>query len=258
MAIDEQAKASLLLKYSRDLGVSHDAELYSCLRCCLRRHSDAPLRSSKPIFKVPNDTGTFSAENSSWSAWPIAGITFLQAFVVTNYIVFAHSLAGCLPSFMEDMHAPEDYIKSLWWLGRNQIVVNTLTAALICAFVGQEMQSSALLSAEPVISRVVFGIALPVIFISGSINTKVVCRLSCPNDQHPRGIGDLVGSYLAFQILTELQLGGLYCRYGCFWMRYLLPPSTHNVLTRISWLFKFSNSDKGDKQAFDVVDKENP
>lgn len=38
------------------------------------------------------------------------------------------------------------------------------------------MQSPALLSAGPVISRVVFGIALPVIFISGSINTTVVCR----------------------------------------------------------------------------------
>lgn len=111
-----------------------------------------------------------------WSAWPKAGITFSGAIVATNNIVFAYSFAGCLPSFMEDMHTPADYIKTLWWMGGIQIVVYSLTGAIIYAFVGQGVQSPALLSAGPVISRVVFGIALPVIFISGSINTTVVCR----------------------------------------------------------------------------------
>ncbi|KAJ6189233.1 hypothetical protein N7519_004141 [Penicillium mononematosum] len=95
-----------------------------------------------------NGSGDFAADLSPWSAWPKPGLTFSAAIVATNNIVFAYSFAGCLPSFMEDMHTPEDY----------------------------EVQSPALLSAGPVISRVVFGIALPVIFISGSINTTVVCR----------------------------------------------------------------------------------
>lgn len=121
-------------------------------------------------------TGIQSGGTSDWSAWPMPGTTFSSGLVAANNIVFAYSFAGCLPSFMEDMHTPEDYIKSMWWLGGIQIVVYTLTGAVIYAFVGQSVQSPALLSAGPVVSRVVFGIALPVIFISGSINTTVACR----------------------------------------------------------------------------------
>lgn len=111
-----------------------------------------------------------------WSAWPKSGITFEEAIVSTNSIVFAYSFGGCLPSFMNDMHTPKDYVKTLWWLGGSQILIYTLTGSIIYAFVGQTVQSPALLSAGPLISRIVFGIALPVIFISGSINTTVVCR----------------------------------------------------------------------------------
>lgn len=112
----------------------------------------------------------------AWSAWPKSGITFEEAIVSTNSIVFAYSFGGCLPSFMNDMHTPKDYVKTLWWLGGSQILIYTLTGSIIYAFVGQTVQSPALLSAGPLISRIVFGIALPVIFISGSINTTVVCR----------------------------------------------------------------------------------
>jgi hypothetical protein len=112
----------------------------------------------------------------AWSAWPKQGITFEEAIVSANSIVFAYSFGGCLPSFMDDMHTPSDYVKTLWWLGGSQIFIYTLTGSLIYLFVGQTVQSPALLSAGPLISRIVFGIALPVIFISGSINTTVVCR----------------------------------------------------------------------------------
>ncbi|KAJ5808454.1 hypothetical protein N7474_009723 [Penicillium riverlandense] len=123
-----------------------------------------------------SDPSAFTASHPPWSAWPKPGTTFTAAIVAANNIVFAYSFAGCLPSFMEDMHTPEDYVKTLWWLGGIQIVIYTLTGSIIYAFVGQEVQSPALLSAGPLVSRVVFGIALPVIFISGSINTTVVCR----------------------------------------------------------------------------------
>jgi Na+-transporting NADH:ubiquinone oxidoreductase subunit NqrE len=42
--------------------------------------------------------------------------------------------------------------------------------------VGQDVQSPALLSAGPLLAKVAFGVALPVIFISGSINATVACR----------------------------------------------------------------------------------
>jgi hypothetical protein len=112
----------------------------------------------------------------AWSAWPKQGITFEEAVVSTNSIVFAYAFGGCLPSFMTDMHTPSDYTKSLWWLGGSQMFIYTLTGSLIYLFVGQTVQSPALLSAGPLISRIVFGIALPVIFISGSINTTIASR----------------------------------------------------------------------------------
>ncbi|KAJ5888723.1 hypothetical protein N7495_008764 [Penicillium taxi] len=123
-----------------------------------------------------SDVDALSAVHTPWSLWPKPDISFSAVVVAANTIVFAYSFAGCLPTFMEDMHTPEDYVKTLWWLGGTQIVIYTLTGSIIYAFVGQEVQSPALLSAGPVISRVVFGIALPVIFISGSINTTVVSR----------------------------------------------------------------------------------
>lgn len=113
---------------------------------------------------------------SDWSAWPRDGLTFVEAFVSIGNIVFAYSFAVCQFSFMDEMHTPRDFVKSIWALGIIEIIIYTVTGALIYAFVGQSVQSPALLSAGPVLSRVAFGIALPVIFISGSINTTVMAR----------------------------------------------------------------------------------
>jgi hypothetical protein len=57
-----------------------------------------------------------------------------------------------------------------------EIFIYTLTGALTYAFVGPTVRSPALLSAPPTISRIAFGVALPVIFISGSISSTVVGR----------------------------------------------------------------------------------
>ena len=111
-----------------------------------------------------------------WSVWPPEDMTFHSAFLSTTNIIFAYSFAVCQYSFMAEMHTPPDYVKSIWALGLMEIFIYTLTGALVYAFVGSEVESPALLSAGPLISRIAFGIALPVIFISGSINSTVVGR----------------------------------------------------------------------------------
>ncbi|KAH8171034.1 transmembrane amino acid transporter protein [Sarocladium implicatum] len=118
--------------------------------------------------------GGLSAVN--WSAWPKEDLTFAKAFISITNIVFAYSFAVCQFSFMDEMHTPKDYVKSIWALGIIEIFIYTLTGALIYAFVGDEVKSPALLSAGTTVSKIAFGIALPVIFISGSINTTVVGR----------------------------------------------------------------------------------
>jgi amino acid permease len=121
-----------------------------------------------------NAPGGLSAVN--WSAYPPANTTFYEAFLATTNIIFAYSFAVCQFSFMSEMHTPKDYVKSIWALGLIEIFIYTVTGALIYAFVGQDVKSPALLSAGDTISRIAFGIALPVIFISGSINGTVVGR----------------------------------------------------------------------------------
>ncbi|KAH7322602.1 transmembrane amino acid transporter protein-domain-containing protein [Stachybotrys elegans] len=111
-----------------------------------------------------------------WSAWPKEDVTFIEAFVAVSNIIFAFSFAIGQFSFMDEMHTPTDYMKSIWASGGIQILVYTLTGALCYAFIGADVQSPALLSASPTISKVAFGVALPVIFISGSINTTVALR----------------------------------------------------------------------------------
>ncbi|ORY10379.1 transmembrane amino acid transporter protein-domain-containing protein [Clohesyomyces aquaticus] len=111
-----------------------------------------------------------------WSAWPPPDTTFYEAFLSTTNIIFAYSFAVCQFSFMAEMHTPSDYFKSIWALGLIEIFIYTITGALIYRFVGVDVASPALLSAGSTVSRVAFGIALPVIFVSGSINSTVVAR----------------------------------------------------------------------------------
>ncbi|KAL7941863.1 transmembrane amino acid transporter domain-containing protein [Trichoderma barbatum] len=111
-----------------------------------------------------------------WSAWPKEDLTFVEAFIAITNIVFAYSFSICQFSFMDEMHTPKDYKKSIWALGLIEIAIYTITGAVIYAFVGPEVKSPALLSAGPLVSKIAFGIGLPVIFISGSINGTVVGR----------------------------------------------------------------------------------
>jgi len=124
--------------------------------------------------QASNAPGGLSAVN--WSALPPPETTFYEAFQATTNIIFAYSFAVCQFSFMSEMHTPKDYVKSIWALGLIEIFIYTMTGALVYAFVGHDVKSPALLSAGGRVSRIAFGIAMPVIFISGSINGTVVGR----------------------------------------------------------------------------------
>lgn len=113
----------------------------------------------------------------SWSAWPQPNTSFANAFNALANIIFAYSFAMCQFSFMDEMHTPKDFPKAVFTLGALEIGLYTITGALVYVFVGQGVQSPALLSGGKAVARIAFGVALPVIFISGSINTVVLGRL---------------------------------------------------------------------------------
>ncbi|KAJ5108748.1 transmembrane amino acid transporter protein-domain-containing protein [Penicillium angulare] len=121
-------------------------------------------------------TGAQRVDDVDWSPWPRENLTFSEGFVALENIVFAFGFASSQPSFMAEMHTPEDYLKSIKILCTVETVVYTLTGGIIYYLVGDSVQSPALLSAGSTLSRVTFGVALPVIFISGSINATAVCK----------------------------------------------------------------------------------
>lgn len=94
---------------------------------------------------------------------------------ITN-IVLAYAFAQCLPSFMSELKRPQDYKKSLWTLGMIEICFYTIIGATIYYYKGQDVKSPALLSIAPRMQKVVFGVSLPVIFISGSINSQTAAK----------------------------------------------------------------------------------
>jgi len=97
--------------------------------------------------------------------------TFAQAFLAVTNIVFAYAFAQCLPTMASQLRRPQDYKKSLITLGSIEIVIYTIVGAVIYAFKGEAVKSPSLLSTSSTVQKVAFGVALPVIFISGSINT---------------------------------------------------------------------------------------
>ncbi|KAI1061078.1 hypothetical protein LB507_009996 [Fusarium sp. FIESC RH6] len=125
-------------------------------------------------IQASDSTGGLSGVE--WSAWPKENLSFAEGFVAVSNIIFAFSFAIGQFSFMDEMHTPTDYMKSIYASCFMQITIYTLTGALCYAFIGPSVQSPALLSAGPLVSKIAFGVALPVIFISGSINSTVALR----------------------------------------------------------------------------------
>ncbi|KAI7187482.1 hypothetical protein D0869_09562 [Hortaea werneckii] len=128
------------------------------------------------ITIIATGVETNGGHGVDWQLWPKEGTTFAEAFLALTNIIFAYAFAMNQFSFMDEMHTPKDYVKSVWAIGAIEIVLYTLTGALGYAFVGSKVASPALLSTSKLVSRVAFGIALPVIFISGSINSVVFGR----------------------------------------------------------------------------------
>ncbi|PWN97871.1 putative amino acid transporter [Tilletiopsis washingtonensis] len=110
-----------------------------------------------------------------WRLWPRPETTFYEAMLSVTNIIFAYSFAVALPSFMGELAKPHDYKKALISLGAIEIVIYTVTGAAIYALSGDAVQSPALLGAGS-LQKAAWGVAIPVVYISGSINTSVAAR----------------------------------------------------------------------------------
>ena len=113
-------------------------------------------------------------EAVQWSSGLPGDQPFYKYVLATMNIIFAYSFIMVQPAMMQEMHTPQDYMKSIWTLGIVMIIMYTAVGATSYALIGKDVESPMLLSSSPTVVRVACGLALPVIVISGSINTIVV------------------------------------------------------------------------------------
>lgn len=112
---------------------------------------------------------------TDWHLWPKEDLTFYEAVLAITNIAFAYSFSICQPSFMSELARPQDYKKALISLGAAEIIIYTLTGALLYWLGGDAVQSPAILSAGS-LQKAAWGVAIPVVFISGAINSQVGAR----------------------------------------------------------------------------------
>lgn len=107
--------------------------------------------------------------NTGWTASAGENVTFANGMLAACNVLFAYAFSIGQFTYMEEMARPEDFPKSVVGLGCVMITIYTCVGALGYAFIGPGVKGPALLSAGHTVSRVAFGLALPVIFISGAI-----------------------------------------------------------------------------------------
>ncbi|PWN45197.1 hypothetical protein IE81DRAFT_320368 [Ceraceosorus guamensis] len=112
---------------------------------------------------------------TEWRLWPKEGTSFAEAVLALTNIIFAYSFAVCLPSFMGELRKPQDYRKALISLGAIEITIYTLTGAIIYSLSGDGVSSPAIFGAGA-LEKPAWGVAIPVVYISGAINAQVACR----------------------------------------------------------------------------------
>lgn len=127
-------------------------------------------------FESAKKPGGLSA--TEWYAFPPknSNSNFVECTIALTNIALAYAYVHCLPSFMSELHRPADYRKSIMTLGTSQIVMYTLIGSTLYYFKGVDVKDMSLQSLNPTMQKVVFGLALPVIFISGSINSNTAAR----------------------------------------------------------------------------------
>ncbi|CAF3542426.1 unnamed protein product, partial [Fusarium graminearum] len=144
---------------------------YIDLVCVMTAIGIAVIASGVDAANQPGGLGS-----SDWSAWPDPDATFKDGMVAICNIIFAYCFAMYMTPFMSEMHTPEDFMKSVWTLGSVEIFIYTLTGSLIYVFVGKDVASPALESLPGILPKVAFGVALPMIFISGAIGNTVTAK----------------------------------------------------------------------------------
>lgn len=104
-----------------------------------------------------------------WRLFPAPDTNFQKGFLSVTNIIFAYAGHCAFFSFMAEMRNPEDYTKSLLTLQIIDISLYTITGAVVYVFVGPGVPSPALGAASPLLQKVAYGVAIPVVSMASNV-----------------------------------------------------------------------------------------
>ncbi|KAB8291624.1 hypothetical protein EYC80_006424 [Monilinia laxa] len=113
--------------------------------------------------------GIQAPAEKKYTLWAKEDLSLREAFLSVTNIVFAYGGHVGFFNFMAELHDPADFPKSLVMLQIVEIILYIVSAIVIYVYAGSAVESPALGSAGPILSKVAFGIAIPTIVIAGVI-----------------------------------------------------------------------------------------
>ncbi|KAJ5631381.1 uncharacterized protein N7484_011481 [Penicillium longicatenatum] len=103
-------------------------------------------------------------------------VGFKEGFLAVTNIIFAYLAHVAYFGFMSETEDPRTFNKSLAMLQIVDTVLYLISALIIYRYVGPNVQSPAILSLSPIMSKIAWGLAIPTVILSGVVLGHVACK----------------------------------------------------------------------------------
>ncbi|KAJ5819629.1 hypothetical protein N7474_005220 [Penicillium riverlandense] len=103
-------------------------------------------------------------------------VSFREGFLSVTNIIFAYLAHVAYFGFMSETEDPRTFNKSLAMLQIVDTVLYLISALIIYRYVGPNVQSPAILSLSPLMSKIAWGLAIPTTILSGVVLGHVACK----------------------------------------------------------------------------------
>ncbi|KAJ5113272.1 Amino acid transporter transmembrane [Penicillium angulare] len=115
-------------------------------------------------------------ENPGAVVQPFIETNLVTGFMSAANIAFSYVSHNTFFTFMAELENPRDFPKALALLQTVDMTLYIIASVVIYRYAGSSVESPALGSASPLVSRIAYGIALPTIVIAGVINSHVAAK----------------------------------------------------------------------------------
>ena len=102
-------------------------------------------------------------------------VSFRDGFLAVTNIIFAYLAHVAYFGFMSETEDPRTFNKSLAMLQIIDTVLYLVSAMIIYRYVGPDVQSPAILSLSPLMSKIAWGLAIPTVSIPAPCFVLFLC-----------------------------------------------------------------------------------